>query len=66
MSIYDNGTEFPWEIWLGLAIAAVALYLALRVTRKADRRRQARSSSTRPSSSPKGSRPPSDSASRGG
>lgn len=38
MSIYDNGTQYPWEIWVGLAIAAVVLYLVVRSTRKADRR----------------------------
>ncbi len=38
MGIYDVGTEFPWEIWVGLAIAAVVLYFALRVSRRADRR----------------------------
>ena len=38
MGIYDIGPEFPWEIWIGLAIAAVVLYLAVRTSRKADRR----------------------------
>ncbi|MBA3826165.1 MAG: hypothetical protein H0X24_19980 [Ktedonobacterales bacterium] len=38
MGIYDIGTEFPWEIGVGLAIAAVVLYLAIRTSRKADRR----------------------------
>jgi NhaP-type Na+/H+ or K+/H+ antiporter len=38
MGIYDVGTEFPWEIWVGLLIAAVVLYLAVRTSRRADRR----------------------------
>jgi hypothetical protein len=38
MSIYDNGTQYPWEIWVGLIIAGVVLYFVVRATRKADRR----------------------------
>jgi hypothetical protein len=38
MGIYDFGTEFPWEIWVGLAIAAIVLYLAIRTSKRADRR----------------------------
>jgi hypothetical protein len=53
MSIYDNGTEFAWEIWVGLLIAAVVLYFAVRASRKSDRRHQAKyARATPPPASP--------------
>ncbi len=39
MSYYDSGYQYPWEIWLGLALAALALYFCVRVSRRMDRRR---------------------------
>jgi hypothetical protein len=42
MSYYDFGTEFAWEIWVGLILAAVVLYFALRASRKSERRHQAK------------------------
>jgi NhaP-type Na+/H+ or K+/H+ antiporter len=38
MSIYDNGYQFAWEIWVGLAIGIALLVWGMRVSRKADRR----------------------------
>lgn len=41
MSIYDNGYQFAWEIWVGLLLAGVVLWLGIRSSRRADRRHQA-------------------------
>jgi hypothetical protein len=59
MSYYDNGYQYPWEIWIGLALAALALYLCVRVTRKMDRRRAAHPASGAPPR-PQGPRSPRD------
>lgn len=47
MSIYDNGYQFPWEIWVGLAIAVALLVWGMRISRKADRRHELRMQATR-------------------
>ena len=60
MSYYDNGYQYPWEIWIGLALAALALYLCVRVTRKLDRRRAAQTSGTPRSPAPNRPRSPRD------
>lgn len=52
MSYYDYGTEFAWEIWVGLILAAIALYFALRASRKSDRCHQAKYARATPPRTP--------------
>jgi uncharacterized membrane protein len=46
MSIYDNGVMYPWEIWVGIALAVIILYFGVRATRKAAHRHERASGST--------------------
>jgi NhaP-type Na+/H+ or K+/H+ antiporter len=61
MSIYDSGYQFPWEIWTGLILAAIILYLGIRSSRRADRKHAAqhapRPTGTAPKTTPGSKRP---------